>query len=59
MGLTPVRRVGTWGVEVVWETTEVSMDLSNPVLLGDTLFGLSHRSSGQFFALDAGNGDTR
>ena len=46
--LRPVRRVGTWGVEVVWETTEVSMDLSNPVLLGDTLFGLSHRSSGQF-----------
>lgn len=32
------------------------MFLSNPVLAGDTLFGLSHRRSGQFFALDAKTG---
>src|SRR5262245_19471551 len=29
-----------------------------PVLIGDTLFGLSERSSGQFFALDAKTGKT-
>ena len=46
-----------WNVEVVWETAEVAMTLSNPVLIADTLFGLSDRSSGQFFALDARRGD--
>jgi hypothetical protein len=42
--------------DVVWETKEVSLLMSNPVLVGDTLFGLSERSSGQFFALDAKTG---
>jgi hypothetical protein len=32
------------------------MYVSNPVVIGHTLFGLSHRSSGQFFALDAKSG---
>ena len=31
----------------------VSMYLSNPVVVGDTLFGLSRRGRGEFFALDA------
>ena len=30
--------------------------LSNPVLVGDTLFGLSEKARGQFFALDANTG---
>ncbi len=55
--LRPVKQNGMWNVEVVWETTEVSMTLSNPVLIADTLFGLSDRSSGQYFALDARSGD--
>ena len=59
MGVTalkPVKRNGTWTVEVAWETKEVSMFLSNPVIVRDTLFGLSERSSGQFFALNANIG---
>jgi outer membrane protein assembly factor BamB len=59
MGVTalkPVKRNGKWVTEVVWETKDVSMFMSNPVLIGDTLFGLSHRASGQFFALDAKTG---
>jgi hypothetical protein len=32
------------------------MFLSNPVIVGETLFGLSHRASGQYFALDARTG---
>ena len=54
--LKPTRRDGTWFVEVVWETTEVSLFLSNPVLVGNTLFGLSEKARGQFFALDADTG---
>jgi outer membrane protein assembly factor BamB len=52
----PTRRDGKWMAETVWETKDVSMYLSNPVVIGDTLFGLSHRASGQFFALDARTG---
>ena len=59
MGVTalkPTRRAGKWDVEVVWETREVSLFLSNPVVVGDTLFGLSEKARGQFFALDAKSG---
>jgi len=52
----PVRREGTWTTEPVWDTRDVWMYLSNPVVIGDALFGLSQRSSGQYFALDAGTG---
>jgi hypothetical protein len=32
--------------------------MSNPVLVGDTLFGLSHRNSGQYVLLDVKSGKT-
>ncbi len=54
--LKPARRDGKWVTDVVWEAKEVSIFMSNPVLVRDTLFGLSERSSGQFFALDAKTG---
>lgn len=47
-----------WVAETVWETRDVWMYTSNPVVIGDTLFGLSHRNSGQFFALGATTGET-
>ena len=50
--LKPTPRDGKWAVDVVWENKEVSLFLSNPVLVGDTLYGLSERASGQFFTLD-------
>ena len=59
MGVTalrPARHDGKWSVDVAWHTDDVSMFLSNPVLIGDTLFGLSEKASGQFFALDAKTG---
>ena len=58
MALRPIKREDRWMVDVVWETMEASMFLSNPVIVGNTLFGLSHRNSGQFFALDASTGET-
>jgi outer membrane protein assembly factor BamB len=54
--LRPVKRDGKWAVDVAWESKEVSMHLSNGVLIRDTIFGLSQRNSGQFFALDARTG---
>lgn len=56
--LRPIRRDGQWLVEIVWENKEISLFMSNPVLVGDALFGLSEKSSGQFFALDAKTGQT-
>lgn len=56
--LRPARGADGWTVERLWETTDVSMYLSNPVVIGDTVFGLSQRASGQFFALDAKTGAT-
>jgi outer membrane protein assembly factor BamB len=59
MGVTalkPHTRGGKWAVDVVWETKEASLFLSNPVIVGDTLYGLSERARGQFFALDANTG---
>jgi outer membrane protein assembly factor BamB len=52
----PLRRKQTWVAETLWETKDVSMYLSNPVVIGDTLFGLSQRNSGQLFAIDARSG---
>jgi outer membrane protein assembly factor BamB len=52
----PSKRGGKWAVDVVWETKDVSMFLSNGVLIGDTLFGLADKASGQYFALDAKTG---
>lgn len=54
--LRPVRKGGQWEIETLWETQDVGMFMSNPVLVGDTLYGLSHKASGQFFALDARSG---
>jgi hypothetical protein len=56
MAIKPVLREGKREVEVIWETQQVSMFLSNPVVAGDTLFGLSHLNSGQYFAIDARTG---
>ena len=61
MGVRALRptRLGTgvWRSDVAWETQDVSLFLSNPVVIDGTLFGLSERASGQYFALDAGTGE--
>lgn len=50
--------VSSRGAEVAWENADVPMRLSNAVLAGDTLFGLSTRNAGQYFAIDAKTGRT-
>ena len=53
------RRQGTgWVVETAWRNDDVSTAMANPVVVADTLFGLSERRRGQFFALDADTGAT-
>jgi outer membrane protein assembly factor BamB len=55
--LTPTRSNGEWSVDIAWDTRDVSLSMSNPVVIGDTLFGLSELASGQYFALDARTGN--
>lgn len=53
-----MKRNNQWVTDNVWENQDVSMYMSNGVLVRDALFGLSHRNSGQFFCLDAKTGKT-
>jgi outer membrane protein assembly factor BamB len=50
------RQNDQWSTEQVWENADVSLYMSDAVLAGATLVGLSDRRSGQFFALDARSG---
>jgi outer membrane protein assembly factor BamB len=52
----PVERNGVWSTDTRWESKDVSLFMSNPVVVGDAIYGLSQRASGQFFALDARSG---
>jgi outer membrane protein assembly factor BamB len=47
-----------WSTENVWENADVPYRLSNSVLVGDVLFGLSTKNSGQYFSVDAKTGKT-
>ena len=59
---TSALRVGKkgaqWVVETAWENADVPMRLSDAVLAGDVLFGLSTRNSGQYFGVDVKTGKT-
>ena len=59
IALHPRRAGASWAADQAWETKAVSMYISNPVLVNGTLFGFSHKASGQLFALDTANGSTR
>ena len=47
---------GKWTPEQVWRADSVPMYMSSAVLSGGTLFGLTHRNKGQFFAVDPRSG---
>ena len=56
MAIAPARSGSLWSAPVVWETKDVSLYMSSPVLAGGRVWGLSHKKKGQFFALDPGSG---
>jgi len=53
-----IQDAGQWRTEKAWENPGVSFYMSNPVLNGAVLFGMSTRNKGQFVALDAATGKT-
>jgi outer membrane protein assembly factor BamB len=52
------RQNNQWSTEQVWENADVSLYMSDAVLIGEALVGFSQRRSGQFFGLDARSGKT-
>jgi outer membrane protein assembly factor BamB len=58
VAFTVARRDNKWVTDNVWENTEVSYRMSNPVIANDVLFSLSTRDMGQYFAIDAKSGKT-
>jgi outer membrane protein assembly factor BamB len=47
-----------WTATPRWTNDQVSMYMSSPAASGSTIFGLSNKNRGQFFAIDAASGKT-
>ena len=52
------RQNNKWMVQSAWENADVPGRMSNAVLDGDVLYGLTSRNMGQYFALDVKTGKT-
>ena len=49
---------GRWQVDPLWRNEEQVMYMSSPILVGDRLYGFSHKSKGRLFSLNAKDGLT-
>ena len=56
--LNIARRNNQWVAETAWESPELPARMSNTVLNGDVMFGLTSRNMGQYYAVDARTGKT-
>jgi outer membrane protein assembly factor BamB len=56
--LAIAKRADKWVTDVVWENADIPLRMSDAVVVGDVLFGLTTRNSGQYFAVDAATGKT-
>lgn len=56
--LTVTKKNNEWVAEDAWQNADVSLYMSNAVLAGDAIYGMSQRNSGQFFCIDAKTGKT-
>jgi outer membrane protein assembly factor BamB len=50
------REGDNWRPETLWDTKEVSLYMSSPVLVKNRLIGFSHKRQGEFFALEPTTG---
>src|SRR5688500_13276856 len=54
-----VTRAGTqWTIRPAWEAADLPGRMSNSVLDGDVMYGLTSRNMGQYYAVDAKSGKT-
>ncbi|OFV93560.1 MAG: hypothetical protein A3H95_09380 [Acidobacteria bacterium RIFCSPLOWO2_02_FULL_64_15] len=55
---TVTRSNNQWSTTNAWESADAPLRLSNALIVGDAVFGLSNRNMGQYFSLDAKTGKT-
>lgn len=53
-----VKQGDKWTPQTIWENKEVPMYMNSPVLIGDYLYGMSHKKKGQYFCINAKTGVT-
>jgi outer membrane protein assembly factor BamB len=58
LGLNVMKRNNQWVAETAWENPDLPERFSNPVVIGDTIYGLSTKNAGQYFAVDGKTGKT-
>jgi outer membrane protein assembly factor BamB len=58
VALRPALKGGKWVAGKVWENEAEGMYMSSPVVVGTTLYGMSQRNRGHFFAIDLASGKT-
>ena len=55
---TVARRDNKWVTDTAWENADLPGRMSNSVLDGDVMFGLTSRNMGQYYGVDAKSGKT-
>ena len=55
---TVARRDNKWVTDTAWENADLPGRMSNSVLDGDVMFGLTSRNMGQYYGVDAKTGKT-
>jgi outer membrane protein assembly factor BamB len=56
--LSIAKKGNEWVTETVWENADIPLRMSDAVIAGDVLFGMTTKNSGQYFAVDAKTGKT-
>jgi len=56
--LSIAKKGNEWVTDVVWENADIPLRMSDAVIAGDVLFGMTTKNSGQYFAVDAKSGKT-
>lgn len=54
----PAKTGATWTTTTVWENADIPLKHTNLVLAGDTVYGITSRNSGQYFAVNVKTGQT-
>ena len=52
------RRNNQWTTDTLWENADSQLRFTNPVVVGNTLIGMSTRNSGQYYGVDVNSGKT-
>jgi outer membrane protein assembly factor BamB len=58
IALSVTRSGMSWTTAPAWRNDQISMYMSTPAAVGTTVYGLSNKNRGQFFAIDSATGKT-